>query len=228
MGLAVRRACIRYCFRHAFPFGQVGSNRCREGTARAVSVRRIQMRSGKPVELASIVQQIVGTIAQMPPFNHNPACPQRVDGTRRLLHTGLIMHGETCQHTRLAQIRGHDQRQRDQNIFKCFDRILTQQSISALCHHHGVDYQTCNRIASNTLRYHLDNLRAKQHARLDRIGADVGQDGVDLPTYEFGVYGKHCLNPLGVLRGQCRDGGRPIHAQRSEGLKIRLNASPPA
>ena len=67
-----------------------------------------------------------------------------------------------------------------------------------------------------------------QLAKTDRIDADIVRDGVDLRQHHFGRNGVNARHALGVLRRDRGDRGRPVDAERSERLQIRLDSRPAA
>jgi hypothetical protein len=72
-------------------------------------------------------------------------------------------------------------------------------------------------------RYDLRNLRASEHADLDRCDVEVLQDSVDLRADDSGWRVVDRPHAARVLSGQRRDHARAIDAERRESLEIGLN-----
>ena len=70
----------------------------------------------------------------------------------------------------------------------------------------------------------LDDLGRAEHADLDGGDLDVLEDRVDLGADEFRRRQMNAANAFGVLRGEGRDRGHAVAAERCEGFEVGLNA----
>jgi hypothetical protein len=72
--------------------------------------------------------------------------------------------------------------------------------VAALGDHHRIDDQRCvGRVLPESGGNRFDHLGAVQHARLQRVGTDVGQHHLDLLGDEGGFHRHHAMHALGVL-----------------------------
>ena len=69
-----------------------------------------------------------------------------------------------------------------------------------------------------------DDAVVEQHPGLDAIRSDIRQHRRDLHFHEVRRHGPDALNAFGVLRGERRDRGGGIAAERRDRLDIRLDA----
>ena len=67
------------------------------------------------------------------------------------------------------------------------DRGLLEQPVAALGDHHRIDDQVREAEASDRGGHRLDDRGVRQHAGLDRVGADVADNRLDLRGDEIGA-----------------------------------------
>ena len=73
--------------------------------------------------------------------------------------------------------------------------------------------------------HHLHHLGGVQHANLHRVNTDVVQHRLQLRLQKRSWNALNGLHALGVLRGQGRQRGHAVAAQRRESFQVGLNAS---
>src|SRR5450759_51373 len=69
-----------------------------------------------------------------------------------------------------------------------------------------------------------DDAGVGEHADLDCVETDIGDQGLELLGDELRWYHVHSGHALGALCGEGRDHGRAVDAQRREGLEVGLDA----
>ena len=74
------------------------------------------------------------------------------------------------------------------------------------------------------LRHGVGDLRAAEHANLDRGDREVLEDRLDLRADDFRRRIMDRPHSARVLGGKRSDHARAIHAKRGEGLKVGLNS----
>ena len=87
----------------------------------------------------------------------------------------------------------------------------------------GVQHNVLRPVMAQPLADGLDQGRRGYHADLDRVGADVGEDRIQLPGQKFRGDFKNTLYAGGVLRRQGGDGGHGENAVHRHCLEIGLN-----
>ncbi len=131
--------------------------------------------------------------------------------------------GAAREHLGLEQVRRDHARQGKQPLDERLDRVLPEQPRARARDHHGIDDQR-NRMRGEEVGHDLDDRGREEHARLGRVDADVGEDGLELRADELDrrlVHGRHAD---GVLRRQRDDDAHPVAAGRCERLQVGLDA----
>jgi hypothetical protein len=136
---------------------------------------------------------------------------------------GAVLGGDLGQRLGLGKVGGHHGGQREQPRDQDSDGGGQQQPAARTGHHDRVDHQ--GQIPGlQRVGHGLDQRLGEQHAGLDRVGAEVVEDGVDLRAHEGGrqlVDGGHAQS---VLRGERDDGGHAVRTAAGEGLEVGLDA----
>ena len=155
--------------------------------------------------------------------DHRPAA-QGQQVACRPLHLGPAADLAVQQHLRLREVGCDHEGEGDQPLAQRPHRVVTQQPVSALGHHHRVHHQGSKPVLLDRPRHQLDDLPAAQHPGLRGGGPEVGDDVVDLGAddvqRELGVV----AHAHGALGGHGGDRAGPVHAQGGERLEVGLDA----
>ena len=128
------------------------------------------------------------------------------------------------QRLRLGQVRRDHRGQREQVGPQRPDGIRAQQHVAALGHHHRVHHQAPDAVLPDLVGDGADDAGVGEHAGLDRVGADVVHDGVDLRGHDRGRSFEDPRDAGGVLGGDGGNHGGAVDPQGREGLEVRLKA----
>jgi heme-degrading monooxygenase HmoA len=150
------------------------------------------------------------------------------DGSCAELMKALCEHAsvlcvEACERLSLKQVGRHDRCQRKQPRNESIDRIVPQQTGSGRRHEHRVDDER-NRLIGQIVGDGLDDRSRREHARLAGVDTDVGEDSVELLSYERWrnlVYPRYASR---VLSCQGHDHARAVTPGAGECLEIGLDA----
>src|SRR5205807_7684211 len=72
----------------------------------------------------------------------------------------------------------------------------------------------------------LDGRKLRHHADLDCADVEIAEYGIELRGDEIRRQRMNSADSFGVLRGQRRNDGGAVDAERGKGLEIGLNAGP--
>ena len=171
------------------------------GPSSQISVRSASSRSGLVVA------------ARWPPLSSTLAGPS-ARRRRPLLHCGAIGRAPGAPSRapasgRLGVIRS---RQRQEPLAQGADRLAAQQAVAALGDHHRIEHDARRTPALQAVGHGRDGLRRAEHADLDRVDLEVGEDGSRSAAHEAGATAWIAWHAQRVLRGQ--RGDRPNSRRR--------------
>src|SRR5437867_4281038 len=133
-------------------------------------------------------------------------------------------HFTADENLRLVQIRGHAERERREPPRDQLLGIAIEQPVAGRRHHHGVQHVGRETMIGDALRHRFDDFARSQHTGLDRGGAQVLRQSVDLFRHERGGKGQPGGHADRVLCGDGSDRAGSVHAELMKRLEIGLNA----
>ena len=130
---------------------------------------------------------------------------------------------------RLRQVRGDDGGERQQVLDQRRHRLVGEQRVAALRHHHRVEdhRRTARRpgpVVGQPLGHGDDDRGVGEHADLHRVDAEVVEHRVDLRRHQLGRQRQHRGHRPRVLRRHRGQRAHPVGAVGGEGLEVRLDA----
>ncbi len=120
---------------------------------------------------------------------------------------------------------GGDQRgQRDQALTHGLQCAVFQQACPTGGDHHRVQYHVWRAVLFECISDGMDHFGVGQHPQLHRVDVEVVEAGIQLRAQELDGWHVHGDDAAGVLRGQCSNRGKAMHAVCGEGLEVSLDA----
>src|SRR5688500_14672146 len=113
------------------------------------------------------------------------ARPELQDPARGLVHALYRIDADAREDCRFGDVWRHDVGAWQELGTHRKYRILYQQSIAPLGDHHGIDDEERQVHAHDRRGHGLDDRGVREHAGLDRVGADVAGDRLDLRAHEI-------------------------------------------
>lgn len=192
--------------------GTMGVSALQPGTGQFVHVPRVtdHVDEGLAVEMSSLDQS--GCRAEI----HEAAS--------RVTHVSHAADRTAGQHFGLGNVGGDDPGQRQHVTEDGLHGIVIEEDVATLGHHDRVNDDLRQLMSAEGRSHGLDEFGSGEHAGLDGIATNVGDNRINLGRDDFGGHEMHCGDGHRVLGGQCRDGGSAIHAPGRKGLEIGLNA----
>ena len=126
----------------------------------------------------------------MAAFDDHGFCAHLDDSYCRFPNVICVAQLHAGEHFGFRNIRRDDARQWDQFSAQRGDGVFFNQQITRGRHHHRIDDDIYQAMLANLLCHHVDDRSVGEHAGLDRMGADIGDDRVDLRADEFGIDGQ--------------------------------------
>ncbi len=216
-------------FGHGLSLRETGGHRGGKGAAGAVRVLRVDPRAVEHLEDLAIVEEVGdGVAAPMPALDDDPARAERVEPSRRFAHLVQRVDWPADEHFRLRQIRGDDEREREQPRAESVDRVCREELIAALRYHHRVHDEVRQTRFGDHRGDGDDDRRRAEHPSLEGVHAEIANDALELRRDEGGREHLDALHANRVLRRhRCQD-AHAIDAERAECFQVRLNAGPAA
>ena len=106
--------------------------------------------------------------------------------------------------------------------------VVAQEFVAAFGHHDRIENDVAGPVGRQAVGHRFNDVGGVEHADFDGVGADVGQDRVDLGGDEVRRYRMNGGDGLCVLGGQGRDYGHAVAFQGGKGFQVGLNAGPAA
>src|SRR6267143_1516134 len=160
----------------------------------------------------------------MPAFHERRARAHRDERAPRALHLIRCSHLRVDENLGLIQVRGHEERERREPPRDQLLGIAIEQPVAGRRHHHGVQHVGRETMIRDALRYRFDDFAGSQHAGLDRGGAQVLRQSIDLFRHERGGKRQPGGHADRVLCGDGRDRAGSVDAELMKRLEIGLNA----
>ena len=187
-----------------------------EGAARPVSVGRVEAGGGDLVDGLAVeggVDGVVGVrqVAALDDDDLAIGAPQPPGGGAGVLQGADETSG---QRARLVEVGGHDVGEGQQPSVNGSDGVLRQQGAAALGDHDRIDDEVGEAELFQQIAQPVDQRRGGEHARLDRVDADVGAHAAQLRLDEVEGELMCGLDAERVLGG---DRGHHRHAEDTEG-----------
>ena len=210
--------------RYLQPVGQPGGYGRSESATGSMGVGRRDALCGEDLEIVAVVQDVGGRPFPVPPFNHHRPGSHGDDPRRSLPHIVIGSDVQTRQIFRLGDVGRDHRRQRNQGIADEMDSFLSEQSVSALGNHYWINHQVSDPVAPDCCGHRFHDLAGRQHAGFDRVGSDIGDNGVDLRGDDVSRNLMNRADPHGVLRGNRREGRGAKDTESGKGFEVRLDA----
>ena len=199
------------------PRGQRRGVRAARAVRGAVGVAR-------PGELdhALAVEDDVDRLLAVPAGDHDGA-RARARG-RRAASSSPSRRVVAGEHPRLGEVGGDDRGAGDDELDERGLGVLVEQPRAGLGDHHRVDHdRRAGRQQVEGLPHRPRAGHASEHPDLDRVDADVLDDGAHLRDDHRRRHGLDRRHRHRVLRRDGRDRGRAVHAGAREGLQVGLD-----
>lgn len=133
----------------------------------------------------------------------------------------LLSEEERC----FVEIRRDDGTERDQLVSYYRDGVPLEEQVTRAGDHHWIENETGEGMVNDGRDHRAHDLGAAEHSRLERIGAEVGRNGIDLRPDKRGGHGLPCRDPECILRCYGRNYGRAEDAVSLKRLQVGLNSS---
>ena len=114
--------------------------------------------------------------------------------------------------------------QREQTGSQRSNGVRPQEHVASLGHHHRIDHQVPDAMLLDLVGHRADDAGVGEHAGLDRVGADVVHDGVDLGGDQGRRRFEDPCHAGGILGSDGGDHRSAVDSQRGKGLEIGLKA----
>jgi SAM-dependent methyltransferase len=202
--------------------GEERRQRCRVRATCAVGGGDLVSRD-RDLHVDLAVEEVIDRVSAVASGHDHRRSPESVQALGELV---AILCGSAGESLRFLQVRRYDRRQREEPAHERSDCVLLQESCSGARHHHRVDHQR-HPVVSKEVGGGLDDRRREEHARLGRVHAQVGEDGLELSPHELGRHLVDSRDPGRVLRGQGHDRTHPETAGGRESLQVGLDAGAP-
>ena len=179
---------------------------------------------GKGPELPAVEQDVGGRAFQVASFDHCRLRAHRHQVAGGVSGVVQRLNGSSGQDLRLRCVGCDHLGQRYQKGPQRPHRLLLKQLVASLGYHDRVNHQPAQAVLLNLLGDGHDNGGARQHAGLDRVGADVRDDRVYLRADQRRWQLQRFGNPEGILRGDGGENRGAVHAKSGKGFQVRLDA----
>lgn len=143
--------------------------------------------------------------APCPPFTKTLTPSERARLTAARSHDSSSDNSQPAKDLCLGNIRSYDARPGKKLLDKRRHRVFADKARAARRHHDGIDHDVFRMPLVEAAGNRADDLGRRRHANLHRIGADVGEDRVDLLRDERGGHLVHPRYPERILRGERGD-----------------------
>src|SRR5665647_2850650 len=102
--------------------------------------------------------------------------------------------------------------------------MVVEEAVTAGGDHDRVEDDKVVGVVAKEVSDGADDGGVGEHADLDCVEADIGDQGLELLGDELRWYDMHSGHALGALGGEGRDHGGAVDAQRREGLEVGRDA----
>ncbi len=102
--------------------------------------------------------------------------------------------------------------------------VRRQQPVARGRHHHGIEHDMFWRPARQPRGDGVDGRKLRHHPDLDRVDVEIAENRIELRGHEIGGHLMDAADAARVLRGQGRDDGGAVDAERGKGLEVGLDA----
>ncbi len=193
---------------------------------------RVARRDARPAQAQPLLgrlarqRQQIGQLvpAQMPALEQHGLGAQAQQVGAGGFEVSDFAHGPAQQQRGLVKVRRDQAGAREQLGHQRGDGLLPDQRVAAGRHHHRVQHHALEPVMVDRPGHHLDDLGRMQHADLDRVDADVLDNGGDLRLQEVRRHAVDRAHADRVLRRQRGDRAHAVAAQRGKGLEVGLDA----
>lgn len=129
------------------------------------------------------------------------------------------------QHRELGEVRGDEVGEGEQLAHRLLG-IGVEEAIAARGDHDRIEHDDGRAGAAEPVGDLADHLGIREHPELHGIDRDVVGDRVELCAEELGGRHVHRANAVRVLRGERRDDGHAVAADRRDRLEVGLDTGP--
>jgi len=177
--------------------------------------------------LAVDVEQQVncfGAVFVVTALDEHAGGAELLQGQRLTSHVGQGAGGSGVEQGRRFREVRRDQGGEGHQVTHRLDGIVVEEAVTAGGDHDRVEDDKVVGVVAKEVPDGADDGGVGEHADLDCVEADIGDQGLELLGDELRWYHVHSGHALGVLCGEGRDHGRAVDAQRREGLEVGLDA----
>ncbi len=204
--------------------GEVGCNRCGQGTAGPVGGRGCDARTFEDAKPLSRPEEVLNPVARsVASLDEHRARAERGDlpgGPPRAFRR----YGETHQEPRLLEVRGREVTEGQELFPERTEPRRRQEAEAARRGPNRVEHHVPSGMLTESGGDRAHLRRPEKHSDLHGGRSEVGEDRVDLGGDKARGEGLDRLNPAGVLGRPRHDDRRGVHPVRGEGQQVRLDS----